>query len=62
MTAADRFAGKVGAWSQTREQSEAVSDYGSAVALDHDGKVELVGADGEDGNAGNGVVYAYEFG
>ena len=31
------------------------------IGVNHNGSVELVGADGEDTSAGNGAVYAYEF-
>ena len=37
------------------------SDYGTGLALNHDGSVELIGADGEDLSSSNGAVYAYEF-
>ena len=61
-----RFAGKVGTWSQVLEQMGATnspsnSDYGIGLALNHDGRVELVGADGEDLSGGQGAVFAYEF-
>lgn len=58
-----RFAGKIGGWSQVLEQSGAGTpgDYGIGLALNHNGSVELVGADGEDTSASDGAVYAYEF-
>ena len=58
-----RFTGKVGSWSISLVQTESgPTDYGSAVALNHEGDVELVGADDDLPDSGNGVVYAYEFG
>ena len=61
-----RFAGTIGTWSQVLEQMGATnslnhSDYGTGLALNHDGSVELIGADGEDLSSSNGAVYAYEF-
>ena len=57
-----RFTGRVGSWSaQTQMEPTGPTDYGSAVALNHEGNVELVGADDDLPDSGNGVVYAYEF-
>jgi hypothetical protein len=58
-----RFTGKAGSWAISLVQMQpGPTDYGSAVALNHEGNVELVGADDDLPDTGNGVVYAYEFG